>query len=57
VDKSVTPLLDVAKTGIIVFKLIVAVSAMTLPDYVAISVLFALMLWGVAGLARHKFKL
>jgi len=53
----VTPLLDVAKPGIIVFKLIVAVSAMTLPDYVAISVLFALMLWGVAGLARHKFKL
>jgi len=30
---------------------------MRLPDYIAISFLFALMLWCVAGLARHKFKL
>lgn len=51
-----TSLLDVV-IGIIVVKPIVMVSAMRLPDYIAISFLFALMLWCVAGLARHKFKL
>jgi len=45
------------RIGIIVVKPIVMVSAMRLPDYIAISFLFALMLWWVAGLARHKFKL
>ena len=51
-----TSLLDVV-IGIILVKPIVMVSAMRLPDYIAISFLFALMLWCVAGLARHKFKL
>jgi hypothetical protein len=47
----------VRKIGIILVKPIVMVSAMRLPDYIAISFLFALTLWCVAGLARHKFKL
>jgi hypothetical protein len=30
---------------------------MTLPDYIAISVLIILMMWGLAELRRGKFKL
>jgi len=58
VDNSCTSLQKRRKMRSIIVKPVVMVGAMRLPDYVAIGVLIALVVWAAADLIPHdKFKL